>query len=126
MQNRYPVAFVGSADIILSTQIIKMFETIEAWKGNGIGDGIKERMLSSLRLALSIHRTYCTNSMPAGKLCEMAIRTASYTMDLFQAMVVHIDDEINMLASFGLDSKQIMLLVSNQVVQICDDLFEFR
>ena len=64
--------------------------------------------------------------MPAGKLCEMAIRTASYAMDFFQAMVVHIDDEINMLPSFGLDSKQIMLLVSNQVVQICDNFFEFR
>ena len=45
---------------------------------------------------------------------------------IFQAMVVHIDDKINMLASFGLDSKQIIFLVSNQVVQICDDLFEFR
>ena len=126
MNNRYPVAFIGPADIILSTQIIKMFESIEACKGNRIGYGIKERMLLSLRLTLSIHHTYCNDYIPAGSLRDMAIYSASYTMDFFQAMVVHIDDKIKIFASFGLNLKQLMLLVSNQVVQICDDLFEFR
>ena len=31
-----------------------------------------------------------------------------------------------MLQGFGLPEKQILLLVSNQVVQMCDEMFEFR
>jgi len=40
--------------------------------------------------------------------------------------VSHADDEMAMLSSLGLKEKQIMLLMSSQLVQICDDLFEIR
>jgi hypothetical protein len=40
--------------------------------------------------------------------------------------VAYLDDEYSLLESFKLSSKHVLLLLSNQVVQICNDLFEFR
>ena len=126
MNNRYPVPFVGSAEVISTTQTIKMFESYEAWRGNGMGDGSQERLLESLRMGVNRHRTYCRDNMPAGELRDHAIRSAEFTLDFFQALVAHVDEEISMLVTFNLPPKQIMVLVSNQVVQICDELFDFR
>ena len=126
MNNRYPVPFVGSAELILSTQIIKMFESLDAWKGSGMGDGNKERLVESMRMGVSRHRTYCMDNLLAGPLREHALKSAEFTLDFFQGLVAHVDDEISMLVTFNLPSKQIMLLVSSQVVQICDELFDFR
>jgi len=40
--------------------------------------------------------------------------------------VSHADNEVKMLIVLGLKEMQVMLLVSSQLVQICDDLFELR
>ena len=40
--------------------------------------------------------------------------------------MVHLDDEMNMLLSLKVPEKQIMLLLSNQVIQICEELFEIQ
>ena len=111
--------------MILSTNSIKMFKSLDVWRGNGIGDGIKEHLLSSLYLAVDCHHQYYEDNLPSGPLCSHAIRSGKYTIDFFQALITHIDDGINMLCSFRLPSKHIMLLVSNKVVHMCDDLFEF-
>ena len=71
-------------------------------------------------------RVYCEDNLPAGVLRDHAIRSAEFTRDFFQAFVGHIEDEITMLTSFGLGEAQVMLLMSNQLMQICDDLFDFR
>ena len=126
MHNRYPVPFVGSSSVITSTQLLKMFESLATWRGNGIGDGTKERMLQFLRLGVQSHRTYVLDNVPAGTLRDHALKSADYSLDFFQALVGHWDDEINMLLSFGLPEKQVMLLLSNQAIQICDELFELR
>ena len=47
-------------------------------------------------------------------------------LDFFQALVAHIGEEISMLITFNLSSKQIVVLVSNQVLQICDELFDYH
>ena len=126
LNNRYPTPFVGSTDVVLATQRIKAFESLDTWRGNGMGDGTKERLIEALRLGAARHRTYCEDNLPAGELREHAIRSGEFTMEFFQALIVHIDDEINMMMSFGLPEKQIMVLVSNQFVSICDELFLFH
>ena len=126
MSTRYPAAFVGKAELITSTQTFKIFDKLVLWRGGGVGDGVKERLLDSLRMGVERQRVYCEDNLPAGVLRDHAIRSAEFTRDFFQAFVVHIEDEITMLTSFGLGESQVLLLMSNQLMQICDDLFEFR
>ena len=114
---------MGSVDIILPTDRIKIFNSIAAWRGNGIGDGLKERLISSLRLAVARHRTYCEDNLPSGSYREHALRSSAFTLDFFLTLVTHFDDEMSMLTSIGLPEKEVMLLISNQLVQICDDLY---
>ena len=125
-RNRYPVAFVGDKKDILPNDIIHIFKDISTWRGNGVGDGTKERLLSAIRLAVDRQARYCRDNLSDTILQETAIETARYTERWFGAFVCHVDDEMNMLKSLGLQEKQIMLLVTHQLVSICDDLFVYR
>ena len=126
MTTRYPRVFVGKVDTILSSQTIKMLESVDAWRGNGMGDGFKERLLDQLQYAVQSHASYCEDYLPDGPLRQAALRSAQVTQHFFQTLAAYLDDELAMLTSFNLPSKQTLLLLSNQVVHICDDLFEFR
>jgi hypothetical protein len=55
----------------------------------------------------------------------MALKTAEALMRFWHSFVTYLDDEYSMLTSFNLLPKHILLLLSNQVVQICDELFEY-
>jgi len=124
--NRYPKVFVGSVDMLLPTDRIKIFQSVAVWRGNGIGDGVKERLLSSLRLAVQRHRQYCEDNLPSGTFREHAIRSSEECLIFFNTLVNHFDDEMSMLTSIGMPEKEVMLLISNQMVQICDDLYVLR
>ncbi len=56
----------------------------------------------------------------------MALQTADTANTFWEHLVVYINDEYSLLVSFKLPPKHILLLLSNQVVQICDDIFEFQ
>jgi len=126
MTTRYPRAFVGKVDTILSAQTIKMLESVDTWRGNGMGDGFKERLLDQLQHAVRSHANYCEDYLPDGPLRQAALRSAQVTQHFFQTLASYLDDELTMLTSFNLPAKQTLLLLSNQVVHICDDLFEYR
>jgi hypothetical protein len=56
MSIRYLTLFVGSAkDHILSTTTIKMFDSHDAWQGDGSGDGNKQRLMDTLAIAICWH-----------------------------------------------------------------------
>jgi hypothetical protein len=52
MSTRYPTLFVGTAKEILSTMTIKMFDSYDAWRGNGSGDGTKQQLSDTLAVAM--------------------------------------------------------------------------
>ena len=124
--NRYPKAFVGTVDMVMPTDKIKIFSSIATWRGNGIGDGMKERLLSAGRLATLRHRQYVEDNLASGTYRDHCIRSADYTFDFLQSLITHIDDEMSMLTSIGMPEKEVLLLLSHQVVQIFDDLYSFR
>ncbi len=127
MARRYPAAFTGKEkNQILSTTTIKMLETYKAWRGTIMGDRQKERLTTDLQLAANRHRQYCQDFVPEGVLRDTAIRTAEYTIQFWNALAAHIEDEYTLLLSFKLLPKHVLLLLSDQVVQICDDMFELR
>ncbi len=127
MMQRYPTSFIGKdMNLILSTMTIKMLELYEAWCGTIMGNGQKERLTNDLQMAVSRHQQYCVDYIPEGILQETAIKMAEYTKQFWNALTAYIEDEYTLLLSFKLLPKHVLLLLSNQVVQICDDMFEFR
>ncbi len=56
MSTRYPTLFVGLVkDQILRTTTIKMFDSHDAWQGDGSGDGNKQRLMDTLAIAIPRH-----------------------------------------------------------------------
>ncbi len=80
-----------------------------------MGNGQKECLTNDLQMAVHRHRKYCDDFVPEGILREMAIKTAEFTLIFWNALVAYIEDEYTLLLSFKL-----------LLVQICDDMFEFR
>jgi hypothetical protein len=78
MTTRYPRVFVGKVDTILSSQTIKMLESVDAWRGNGMGDGFKERLLDQLQYAVQSHAGYCEDYLPEGGYCQRRSRNTSF------------------------------------------------
>ena len=126
MGMKYPSYFVGKATNITSTMTIKMLESIQLWWGNGMGDGYKSTLTKALEGAVERHHTYCNDQVPVGAVHDMALKTAEYMMWFWHSFVAYLDDKFSMLMSFNLLPKHILLLLSNQVVQICDDISDFH
>ena len=127
MSRCYPACFVGKDKaLILSTMTIKMLESYNAWRGTVMGDGMKERLTNDLQMAVRRHHQYCEDFVPKGILQDTAIKTADFTLLFWNALVAYIEDEYTLLLSFKLLPKHVLLLLSNQIMQICDDMFKFR
>jgi hypothetical protein len=105
---------------------IKMLESYNAWRGTIMGDGTKERLTSNLQMAVWRHHQYCKDFVPEGILRETAIKPAEFTLLFWNALVAYIEDEYMLLLSFKHLPEHVLLLLSNQIVQICDNMFEFR
>jgi len=127
MARCYPVSFIGrDKTLILGTMTIKMLEWYDVWRGSIMGDGSKERLSSDMQMAVRRHHQYCEDYVPKGILRETAIKTAEFTMLFWNALVAYIEDEYQLLLSLKLLPKHMLLLLSNQIVQICDDMYDYR
>ena len=91
-----------------------------------MGDGYKATLTKALNGAVERHRTHCNDQVPPGVVRDMALKTAEHTMLFWHSFVAYLDEEYLMLTSFNLLPKHILLLLSNHVVQICDDILDFR
>jgi hypothetical protein len=91
-----------------------------------MGDGTKEWLTSDMQMAVRCHRQYSEDFVPEGILRETAIKTAEFTLLFWNALVAYIEDEYMLLLSFKLLPKHILFLLFNQIVQICDNMFEYR
>ncbi len=127
MSTRYPTLLVGTdKDQILGTTTIKMFDLYDAWWGKGSGDGTKQQLSDTLAIAMRKHWVYCDNNYMDPEMKAMALRTADTANTLWEHLVAYINDKYLLLASIKLLPKHILLLLSNQVVQICDDIFKYH
>jgi hypothetical protein len=127
MAKCYPIKFVGKdkTNQISATTRIKMLESHATWMGNGLGgDGVRNRLDATLATAIWCHQQYCEDNFPDGDLKSLALRTADATRVFWSKLGTYIDNEHLALTLFDLISKHILLLLSNQVVQICKDLFK--
>jgi hypothetical protein len=128
MSVQYPAAFAGTKkEAILTTTTIAMLKSIVAWRGNDMGDGIKDRLTTQMHTAVERHACYCEENLPEGTLWVHALRSTERTQYFWQTLAAYtIKAELIMLLSFNLAKRDVLLLMSNQIVQICDDLFKFQ
>ena len=121
MTVHYPAHLFGSkVDHVNSNQKIKVLDDIKAWHGNGRGDGHRERLYKDSRMAVKSHTHYCRDFLPSGPTQDLAIRTGKATSNFFYGLAVYIKDELAMFEKHKLDKKEALILMSSQVVQICD------
>ena len=126
MTNRYPTSLVGSVKGVLPRDTIEVFDSLAGWRGNGMGDGNKERLLVALRQGMDRHRVYCMDNLPPGQYRDHALRSGQATNDWYQSFFSFCDDELNMLASVCLAEDKFLTLVSQEAVSIFDEAYEFH
>ena len=83
MMNRYLMPLVGPVRGGLPRDTIEVFSLLEAWRGNGMGDGNKERLLIVLCQGVDRHRQYCIDNLPPGGYREHALRSGQVTNDRY-------------------------------------------
>jgi hypothetical protein len=64
--------------------------------------------------------------VPAEVLQNTALKTAKYTLQFWDALTAYIEDEYTFLLSFKLQPKHVLPILLSYVVQICNDMIEFR
>ena len=130
MTYKYPPKFAGKATVILSTEHIKMLKSMDDWRGTSegmsMGDGIRDQLLSEIRSAATNHAQYCRDNLPEGKFRSMAIQTGNETLAFFIALVGYLEAEITTLGNLSIQDSHVLLLLSNQIVRMCDDIHEIR
>ena len=126
--DRYPSELGGVVrERINSTRVIKVLSSFNDWTGNGhIGDGRKDSLSRSILIASEKHKQYVEDSGLPEDLRALATKTAKATRLWWMDLATYIDGEYLMLATFNLDTKQILLLLSNHIVQILEDIYEVR
>ena len=127
MTIRYPGAFESPKNEEMTAHHrFGIFNTLAEWKGTGALDGKKERLLETLRLAVDRHRSYCDDNLAPGPVKDHALRSASFTQSFFEALLTHLEGEISLFSTLKLADKKIFTLLSNELMQVCDELFEVR
>ncbi len=126
MSTHYPAALAGTDKIDVSVNAtLNVLKTVEVWRG-GTGDGAKEKLTLMMMQAVKAHTQYCEDNVPSGWLRDHALKSGMFVQQFWLSLASYIEDEIILLQTFKLPEKSICLLMSHQVIQICDDLVEFR
>ena len=126
MSTYYPAALAGSDKIEVSINAtLDVLKSVETWRG-GTGDGAKEKLMLMMSQAVKTHKRYCEDNVPMGWLKEHALKSGMFVQQFWLSLTSYIEDEIILLQTFKLPEKSICLLMLHQVIQICDDLVEFR
>jgi hypothetical protein len=126
MSIHYPTAFAGSHKTNISaTATLDMLKSVEIWQG-GVGDGFKERLTEAMTSAVWGQTKYCIDFVPAGWLREHALKRGQQSQHFWQQLSAYIKDQTLLLMSLKLSEKNICLLMSHQVVQVCNDLYKYH
>lgn len=131
MSHQYPPRLAGKGvSSVLSTECIKMLKSFEEWRGTSegmsMGDGTRERILSDIRGAVINHKQYCLDSLPDSALRDLAIQTGEDTGAFYHNLFNYIDQELHNLTTINIKQDHILLLLSNQLVRMCDDMHAVR
>ena len=121
------VAGKASSIRISSSVTLPIFKDWQGWIGNGhAGDGFKENITRMVNHACTNHRQYLDDADLPDELRSLALKTAELARQWWMDLATYLDNEFLMLENYGLAVKQILLLLSNQMVQIFEDIADKR
>ena len=91
---------------------LPLFESRAGYFGSGMGDGARDRFLSTMRDCLADERMYALDSLASGPLLEAAL-TSIQVVETFVTMFLgHSDNMIHQMTEAQMADKQIMILCS--------------
>jgi len=88
-----------------------VLESIDAYLGTGMGDGMKDRALNELRGNLADGRAYARSNL-SGVLLDVALKCMQKVETFYGLTFGHIDNLIHQLSEAKMPEKQIMILCS--------------
>jgi hypothetical protein len=122
----YLSALAGSDKTeILVNVALDALKLVAVWHG-GTGDGSKERLAVAMTQAVQAHKKYCEDHVPEGWLREHALKSGQFTERFWLSLASYIEDKIILLQTFNLPERSICLLMSHQLIQMCNDISEFQ
>ena len=126
---RYPKWLVktNSGARLASSTTVDMLKSWPNWIGNGhMGDGHKDSISQMFEQACLNHRQYVEDAGVPDELKKLALLTADLSNRWWVELSSYLDNEYLMLHSYKLATEQILLLLSNQVAQMFEDIYETR
>ena len=91
-----------------------------------MGDGHKDSISQMFEQACLNHRQYVEDAGVPDELKKLALLTADLSNRWWVELSSYLDNEYLMLHSYKLATEQILLLLSNQVAQMFEDIYETR
>ena len=128
-KRRYLECIAGktSNNRIASSVTLPILKKWTDWMGNGhSGDGFKDSIGRMVDQACINHRQYLDDAGLPDELKSLARKTADVAKAWWLELANYLDNEYLMLDSYKLASDQILLLLSQQLVQIFEDIYEVR
>ena len=107
-----PPLMSGSTRTTLGVKsTLPVLESIDAYLGTGMGDGMKDRALNELRGNLADGRAYARSNL-SGVLLDVALKCMQKVETFYGLTFGHIDNLIHQLSEAKMPEKQIMILCS--------------
>lgn len=117
----------SSSTRVASSTTVDMLKSWANWMGNGhLGDGFKDSITRMIDQACANHKQYVEDAMLPDELRKLALLTAELTRKWWTELCSYLDNEYLMLDNYKLASEQTLLLLSNQTVQMFEDIYETR
>lgn len=126
---RYPkwLNKANSGARISSSTTVEMLKSWSNWMGNGhLGDGFKDSITRMLDQACLNHKQYVEDAGIPEELSKLALLTAELSRKWWLELASYLDNEYLMLDTYKLAAEQTLLLLSNQVTQMFEDIYEVR
>jgi hypothetical protein len=126
---RYPRWLVktNAGARLASSTTVDMLKSWPNWIGNGhLGDGQKDSISQMFDQACLNHRQYVEDAGVPDVVKKLALLTADLSNRWWVELSSYLDNEYLMLNSYKLAPEQTLLLLSNQVTQMFEDIYETR
>jgi hypothetical protein len=112
--------------LILRMMTIKMLESSKPGGEMALATATRSVSQTCYRLQFGTINNTARIIFRMATLKSMALKTADIATSFWMSLVAYLDDKYSLLESFKLVVKHVLLLLSNQIVQICDNIFEYR
>jgi hypothetical protein len=112
---------------VVAGKVINAFATAEKWMGTGGVDGQRVEIKDSAETAGDCIRTGIEDKLSqGGKLAQLATCMLEQTLNWYQTVHKHLDSELSKLTQLGVKAKEVLTLLSEEVIIMFDRFYAIR